>query len=391
VGLSSPSSAQTSFAAESGQTYVFRLIVADPEGLQGTASTTVSTRVAPGGGGGPSFTSCQASPVTIARGQTSTLSWESSDADGVEIPGVGEFGATGSTTVSPTVSTTYTLIARNGAGERTCSVTVLVEDGPTPIIVQFTANPMEIGEGASSTLSWQVTGADTVTIDNGVGSVNASGTASVTPSTTTTYTLTATNRFGQAMSSTTVTVFPRVSIVSFTVNPETITAPFQAITLAWQTENALSVSISGPIGSRAVNGSLTLAGPSDTTTYILTATGAGVNNVATATVTVTLDEPEEPNNPPQLGGALGTVYTIQRNVVLNAGPWFDPEGEDLTFAWTSLDGKATIANANQQIAQALLEDANLGEFLFQVTVTDTQGQSSSAQLRVILVGYSPAQ
>ncbi|MBA7530080.1 hypothetical protein ES705_22283 [subsurface metagenome] len=82
-------------------------------------------------------------------------------------------------------------------------------NGPSPtapIINSFLANPTTITEGESSTLSWSVTDAATVTIDNGIGSVALTGTTAVNPTTTTTYTLTATNTAGSVTGSVTVTV-----------------------------------------------------------------------------------------------------------------------------------------------------------------------------------------
>jgi len=65
-----------------------------------------------------------------------------------------------------------------------------------PIINSFSADSPSITVGEFSTLSWSVTDATTVTIDNGVGTVALSGTTTVSPVTTTTYTLTATNTAG---------------------------------------------------------------------------------------------------------------------------------------------------------------------------------------------------
>ncbi|MBA7643343.1 hypothetical protein ES703_51068 [subsurface metagenome] len=65
-----------------------------------------------------------------------------------------------------------------------------------PVINSFTASPGNITLGASSTLSWGVSGATTVSINQGVGGVTPSGTRVVSPAATTTYTLTATNAAG---------------------------------------------------------------------------------------------------------------------------------------------------------------------------------------------------
>ena len=62
----------------------------------------------------------------------------------------------------------------------------------TPIINSFSALSPTITIGESSTLSWSVTDATSVNIDNGVGTVALSGTTAVNPTTTTTYILTAT-------------------------------------------------------------------------------------------------------------------------------------------------------------------------------------------------------
>jgi peptidyl-prolyl cis-trans isomerase A (cyclophilin A) len=61
-------------------------------------------------------------------------------------------------------------------------------------IVTFNVEPSIIDIGDTANLSWTVTGVDTtVTIDNGIGSVTLSGQRIITPTVTTTYTLTATN------------------------------------------------------------------------------------------------------------------------------------------------------------------------------------------------------
>ncbi|GAG27669.1 unnamed protein product, partial [marine sediment metagenome] len=75
-----------------------------------------------------------------------------------------------------------------------------------PIITSFSADSPSITEGESSVLSWSVTDATTVTIDNGVDNVALSGNTTVSPITTTTYTLTATNTAGSVTATTTVTV-----------------------------------------------------------------------------------------------------------------------------------------------------------------------------------------
>lgn len=56
----------------------------------------------------------------------------------------------------------------------------------------FIATPSSIAAGATSNLAWNIIGSATVSIDNGIGSVAASGNITVTPAATTAYKLTAT-------------------------------------------------------------------------------------------------------------------------------------------------------------------------------------------------------
>ena len=73
-------------------------------------------------------------------------------------------------------------------------------------IQRFTATPAQVTAGSVSVLTWQVSGADSVQIDNGVGVVSASGVRQIEPSATTTYTLTARAAGSSATSSVQVIV-----------------------------------------------------------------------------------------------------------------------------------------------------------------------------------------
>jgi len=75
-----------------------------------------------------------------------------------------------------------------------------------PIINSFLADPSNIIEGESSTLSWSTTGATSVSIDHTIGPVDLTGTTTISPTVTTTYTLTATNAEGSVTATTIVTV-----------------------------------------------------------------------------------------------------------------------------------------------------------------------------------------
>ena len=76
-----------------------------------------------------------------------------------------------------------------------------------PTVAQFTAEPSSIQRGQSSTLRWEVTGdATNISINQGVGVVQATGSQRVSPSDSTTYTLTATGPGGTRTATATVSV-----------------------------------------------------------------------------------------------------------------------------------------------------------------------------------------
>jgi peptidoglycan-associated lipoprotein len=75
-----------------------------------------------------------------------------------------------------------------------------------PTIDSFTAEPARVSRGESITLRWSTNGADTVTLDQGIGSVAASGSRQLFPTGTTTYVLIARNTVGTDTRSVTVDV-----------------------------------------------------------------------------------------------------------------------------------------------------------------------------------------
>jgi len=75
-----------------------------------------------------------------------------------------------------------------------------------PDIAMFAAEPSSIDRGQSSTLRWEVTNAKQISIDNGVGTVQPTGSRSVYPTETTTYKLTANGPGGTLSKTATVTV-----------------------------------------------------------------------------------------------------------------------------------------------------------------------------------------
>lgn len=89
----------------------------------------------------------------------------------------------------------------------------------SPVINSFTASPPSITSGGSSTLNWSVTDADTISINQGIGTVTGTS-ITVSPTTTTNYTLTATNSAGSVTASATVTVGTAYGSIDINSSPQ---------------------------------------------------------------------------------------------------------------------------------------------------------------------------
>ncbi len=104
-----------------------------------------------------------------------------------------------------------------------------------PVIRSFTANPSTIPPGGSSTLIWEVEGADTITLrPEPQAEVSAAATTVlVRPNATTTYTLTATRGNCTASAQVTVTVGGDVTLLDFIAAAPTAVWQTDARTLSW--------------------------------------------------------------------------------------------------------------------------------------------------------------
>ena len=116
----------------------------------------------------PTIDSFTANPTEITAGNSSNLTWTTTDATSVAINGVtATLDVDGNTDVSPTVTTIYTLTAIGPGGLVTATATVTVgetEPPDAPTIDSFTATPSSIEAGESSLLQWRATGATSVAI-----------------------------------------------------------------------------------------------------------------------------------------------------------------------------------------------------------------------------------
>jgi hypothetical protein len=148
--------------------------------------------------------SLTANPTSITTGQSSTLTWSSTSSSSCTGTNFSTGNATsGSVAVSPTATTTYNVTCTGTSGSASASATVTVTAGVT---TSLTANPNSIGSGQSSTLTWSSTNAASCTGINFSTGNATSGSATVSPAATTTYSISCTGAAGTASASATVTV-----------------------------------------------------------------------------------------------------------------------------------------------------------------------------------------
>jgi hypothetical protein len=259
-------------------TYTLTVTPTSGDAVTTTAAITVSPA--------PVITSFVAAPATIEAGTSSSLTAVFTGGTGVISPGAITVTSGTAVPVSPTTTTTYTLTVTpvvGAAATQTVSVTV----DPAPAITSFVANPTTITAGASSSLTAVFSGGTGMIMPGGLAVT--SGTAvPVSPTVTSTYTLTVTPLIGVAITSSPVmvTVTPATPVItSFVANPTTITAGSSSSLTAVFTGGTGVIT---PGNLPVTSGTAVSVSPTTTTPYTLTVTPT-TGTAITQTVTVTVD------------------------------------------------------------------------------------------------------
>lgn len=268
-------------------TYTFTVTAADGRTANCSQAITV--------GAVPPAPACtlSLSPTSITSGQSSTLTWNMSNANSASIDqGIGAVtaNASGTRVVNPTQNTTYTLTTLGANNQQVTCVATLTVTPVAPLTCDaFTASPGTLVGAGTTTLTWNTTSATSVSINNGVGSVAVDGSQAVLVSTSTTFTLTATNGVDNPVTcqapvtvTQTPVVVPRCD--AFTVSPTSVRRGSTA-TLSWSTTNATNVSINNGVGTVALDGSSSVTVNNDTT-YTLTATNGAATDSCQTTVRI---------------------------------------------------------------------------------------------------------
>ncbi len=258
-----------------------------------------------GGSSGPNITQFSSTPSVTATGQVINFSWATTNATAFATnPNIASEDQTlpVNSTQFPWIvtlpsTTTFAAQATGGSGTTPASASATV----TVVPMTLTASATQIQAGQSVTLTYSgpnngssyilttLPANTTSPLTPSCSGTTCSGTTQVGPlSTNVGYTVTANGPVGgQAVSpQVNITVLGAMTL-SFSANP-TVVQSGGASTLAWQTTNAVSVSIDQGIGMvLPVQMGTYVVHPTQTTTYTATATDAFNNQIQkSATVTV---------------------------------------------------------------------------------------------------------
>lgn len=238
--------------------------------------------------------SLNASPSSVRVGESATLAWSTFGATSCTASGgwSGARGLSGSETIIVSDTTSYSLTCRSAAGERTETITVITNPSTAPVVILRPSSTI-LNRGESLILSWSATNAITCTASGGWSGIRSvSGSETITPLNTTSYSLTCSNSAGRNTSDNImVGVQPsglstsQAPTVFFTQNPSVIRNGGNS-QLSWSTNNANTCYASGGwSGTKNIAGTETVS-PVLSTSYTITCSGFGGSVSDSRTVTV---------------------------------------------------------------------------------------------------------
>jgi uncharacterized repeat protein (TIGR03803 family) len=291
--------------------YALSCAYPQPTGTLGPqfAQLTVTAAVTPA----PTVT-LTATPNSVTLGQSSTLTWTSTNATSCTASGAWNGGepVSGSLGVTPSAAgaQTYTLTCTGAGGSAMASATLSAVAPVVPApTVTLADNPTSITVGQSSTLTWTSTNATSCSASGGWSGTEAvAGTQVVTPTATgtTTFTLTCAGSGGSASASAPLVVNAApASTVTLTASPTSISVG-QNVVVTWSSTNATSCTASGAwTGTLATHGSITeTPSVAGTSIYTLMCSGSG-NAATTASATVTVQAAAGAPTQTNLSGRAG--------------------------------------------------------------------------------------
>ncbi len=253
----------------------------------------------------PAIETFSVDDTEIAQGESVTLYWSVSDAGKVILTanGIAEVippeEYIGQRTVSPGENTVYALEAQSGSGIALKSVMVRVAASVLEVQA-FEVQPQQVTAGESVTITWQVAGADTVTISPLTTVYPPSGSTTYAPAQTMDFVLTASNAEAETRAVRSVVVNPAPqapTIEFFTAAPNQVTSGSSSqVQLTWSVVGATTnIEITGSgLETRsglAARDSITVQ-VDESTTFILTAYNGDLHTSQVVEITALEPTPE---------------------------------------------------------------------------------------------------
>lgn len=349
-------------------------------------ATTIDSNVfvyklSPGAGNpGPTIT-FNASPTSVSSGQTSVLTWSTTNAANCTASGgwSGAKATSGNETVGPlTATTTYTLsCSTSGGASSSSSATVTLAANPAPTVT-FSASPGSVALNGSSTLNWTSSNATSCTGSAGLagwpGTKPLQGSANVGPFVNTTgFTLACTGSGGTTQRNATVTVAP-LPTITLSAAPTTVNSG-QSSTLTWSSQNATTCTASGAwSGSKATSGSQTTGALTATSNYRLDCTGGGGTDGRNVTVTVNGAPPPPP----------------APTVTLSANPTSVTTNGTSSLTWSSTNATACTASGGWTGTRGTSGTESVGPLAntqtFTLACTGTGGSANQSATVTVTAG-----
>jgi murein DD-endopeptidase MepM/ murein hydrolase activator NlpD len=313
------SSASTAGFADAGNQFTSLTVTAD--------GGTVLFGAATGQAGQVSLT---AFPTTLYSGQTTALTWSSSNVTSCNAPWVANSSTSGSVSVIPSGTTTYSITCSGAGGSFSASVVVTVLQAGS-LALSINGLPSGIAGNVTMTGPNSYTGQINFTVT--LGSL-AAGTYTIAASPVTaggvTYAPSPTSQQQTVVAGVTVSAGVSYSTgtapsIALSATPSTISQG-QTSSLSWNAGNATSCT-AGWTGSMSTSGSQVVA-PTVTTTYAMTCSGSGGSKSTSVVVTV------NPSSNPTLGGmstSPGTIAVGQSFLFTLTGSNINPTNVQVVF------------------------------------------------------------
>lgn len=315
-------------------------------------------------------------PSIINRGQSSTLSWDYDYVNSVNIEGIGKFDKKGSINLSPLTSKTYKVSINKGKLVEKVDLNLIVSQ-PTPM-ADFYASSNRIGIGQSVDLLWNVTNAEKVSIDNGLGNnLPLTGSLSITPTADTTYKLEAIGyeNLESVYKYVSIDVVDNSKINSFQANPLKITTG-ESSTFNWNVSDSENLELY-PFGTvdKSKNSQTVQFLTAGTFDYTLKTTSLNGSVISSSPVTV------EVYNPTEITSFKVNNSTSNINVSMN-----DP----LEFSWITKNS-STLKLNNEVVtgsSVSLFAPNTLGTTNYTLTSINGAGAQVNRLLSVTTVADS---